>query len=332
MPDALSAPASLDPNAPPPASPTPDSGNTGPGAGPPPSPTSEYWGKGILKEDGSFDHTRWDKAPDDIKDVAKDFSKFKNWDEAAKAWKGKNELLGRKGIAEPLPPNATPEQRAEHLALVRKALGAPDKPEGYTFEWPKEIPEAMRDVKSVTEFAKIAHEEGISPAAFQKAVSLEIARQSEAAKANEASIKAMWDGQDKLIREFAAKEGMDFGAAKTLAEKAGMKWGVDKDSPLMQNATVFALLTRLGKAGGEAGLIKGDTTDDNLAAHTPETAQKALEKIRDDKTNADWFAYWNRDPENPSKEKAHPRHDEVVAKAKKLSALANANRPMRTGR
>lgn len=261
--------------------------------------------------------------------MAKDFSKFKTWDDAAKAWKGKNELLGRKGIAEPLPPNATPEQRAEHLSLVRKALGAPDKPEGYAFEWPKELPEAMRDTKALGEFAKIAHEEGMSPAAFQKAAQLEIARQTEAVKAHEAQVKAMWDGQDKLIREFAAKEGMDYAAAKTLAEKAGMKWGVDKDSPLMQNATVFALLTRLGKAGGEAGLVKGDTTDDNLATLTPETAQAALDKIRGEKGSAEWCAYWNRDPEHPEKEKPHPKHEETVAKAKRLSMIANANRPMR---
>lgn len=315
--------ANLDPNAAQPATSAPATQTSSP---------TEYWGKGILKEDGSFDHSRWDKAPDDIKDVAKDFSKFKNWDDAAKAWKGKNELLGRKGIAEPLGKDATPEQRAEHMSLVRKAVGAPDKPEGYVIEKPKDLPDAAWDKEAIGKAAQIAFEEGVSPAALQKLAHYEVQRQIEAARASETAMKAMWEGQDKLIREFAAKQGMDYATAKGFAENAGRKWGVEADSPFMQNATVFALLTRLGKAGGEAPLVKGDTNEDNLASLTPETALKALEAIRDDPKNPLWAAYWNRDPENPKKEKVHADHDKVVERVKNLSKLAYANRPMRTGR
>ena len=327
---ASAAGASLDPNAPPPPSETPASGSTAPAGGSAPSQTSDYWGKGLLKEDGSLDHSRWEKSPEDIRDVGKDLSKYKTFDDLAKAWKAKNDLLGKKGIAEPLPKDATPEQRAEHLALVRKAVGAPDKPEGYVIERPKEVPEAAWDAAAVANAAKIAYEEGVSPAALQKLVAYETERQLGAQKAQTEAVEQMWAGQDKLVRELAAKEGLDYGKYLELAEQGAKRWaGVDKDNPLMKNATFVAAMARLGKQGKEAGLVKGDTTDDTLAQHTPETAQKALDTIRSDKTNPDWFAYWNRDPENPSKEKPHPKHDEIVAKAKRLSMIANANRPVR---
>jgi hypothetical protein len=254
---------------------------------------------------------------------------YKNLDDFLKSHKGLRELASKKGIAEPLPKDATPEARAEHMALVRRAVGAPDKPEGYVIEKPKDLPDTHWDAKAVTDAAKIAFDEGVSPAALQKLVAYETERGMAAAKARADDVKAMWDGQDAMIRTAAAKEGMDYATAKGLAEKAGMRWGVDKDSPLMQNATVFMLLTRLGKAGGEAPMIQGDTSDDALRAHTPESAQKALDEIRDNNKNPKWAAYWNKDPENLKKDKPHPDHDKVVAECKRLSALANANRQMR---
>ena len=303
---------------------TPALSSSAPAAGD--TPPTEYWGKGILKEDGSFDHSKWDKAPEDIRDVAKDFSKFKNWDEAAKAWKGKNELLGKKGIADPLPKDATPEQRAAHMDLVRKALGAPDKAEGYVIERPKELPENMWDSKAVSEAAKIAYEEGVSPVALQKLVAYETARQIEAGKAQEAALEGHFQAQDSLIRANLAKEGLDYAKGREWVDKACQKWGLAKDSIILKDASAFLFAMRVGKAGGEAPLIQGDTKDDDLRPHTAETALKALSNIRDNSKNPEWFAYWNRDPENPKKDKVHPDHDAVVAKAKKLSAIAYADR------
>ena len=111
-------------------------------------------------------------------------------------------------------------------------------------------------------------------------------------------------------------------------DKACQRWGVDKNNPILKNATAFMLMARLGKAGGESALVQGDTEGDALRQHTPETAAKALASIRDDSKNPEWYAYWNYDPNSPGKKvsKAHPEHDAVVAKAKRLSAIANANR------
>jgi hypothetical protein len=77
--------------------------------------------------------------------------------------------------------------------------------------------------------------------------------------------------------------------------------------------------------------VQGDTSDQALRQHTPESAGKALLDIIGkpgvpNLTNPKWFAYWNRDPENYKKEKVHPDHDVVVQECHRLSALANANR------
>ena len=283
-----------------------------------------------MKEDGSFDHTRFEKAPDDLKGAAKEFGRYKSLDELFKGHVELRALASKKGIAEPLGKDATPEQRAEHMALVKRALGVPDKPEGYVVEWPKELPEAMRDTKAVGEFAKLAHEEGISPAAFQKAVNLEISRQAEAQAAYERQTKEMWEGQDKLMREALAKEGLDYGKGIDAAERAAKRFfGIDRENPLFKNATVVAGLARLGKGMAEGKLVQGDTSDDALKQHTPETALASANAIRDDRSNPKWFAFWNRDPENPKKEKVHPDHDAVVSEVKRLTALAYASRPMR---
>ena len=285
-------------------------------------------------KDGAFDHAAFEKAGDDFKGLRKELETFKSPADLAKSYHELRQLASKKGasLLEPLPKDASPELKAERQAAIRQALGVPETPEKYVIEKPKDLPDDLWDKAAVGEAAKLAHELGVPPEALQKLTEFEVNRNLSAQKAHEASLKEMWAGQEKLIREFAAKEGMDYGAAKTLAEKAAQRWGLDKDSPLMQNASVFALLTRIGKAQGESGLVRGDTADDNLAQHTPESALKSLTDIRENVKNPDYFAYWNRDPENPKKEKVHPDHDKVVEKVKRLSALAYANRQMRGGR
>jgi hypothetical protein len=312
--------ASLDPNA---GSITPAASS----AGQQPAP-SEYWGKGWAKDDGAFDHTRFDKAPTDLQPLKEEMGRYKSLDDLLKSHKSLRELASKKGIAEPLGKEATPEQRSEHMALVRKALGAPDKLEGYVLQKPENVPAEMWQPEIAAAASKLALEEGVSPAALQKFAALQLETVQKGQVAQKAAMDQMWAEQDQLIRETVAKDGLDYGKAKALAERAGAKWGVAADSPLMQNATVFMLLTRLGKAGAEDRLITGDNAGDGLQPTTPEAALKVAKTIQGDRSHADWGAYWNRD-EKTGKEIQHPRHDEVVAKVNKLLALGYKDRPMR---
>jgi hypothetical protein len=50
-------------------------------------------------------------------------------------------------------------------------------------------------------------------------------------EAERTAMTQFFDQQDKLIRETAAKEGMDYGTAKENAERAGARFGVGKESP-----------------------------------------------------------------------------------------------------
>ena len=311
--------AVLDPNAPPPTS-----GDTPPQN----SGAQTDWGKGWVK-DGAFDHSQFDSAPDDFKAYRKELETFKSPYDLAKSYHELRALASSKGAAllEPLAKDATPELKAERLNAIRKAVGAPDKPEGYVIEKPKDLPDSMWDSKAVTEAAAIAHKHAITPDALREFTAWETARTQAAVKANEERTKELWAGQEALSREAAAKEGLTFDKAIDLAERAAKRFGgVDKGNPIFQNATFLMMAARVGKAMGEDKLIQGATDDQALQNLTPETAASAAKKITDDNTNPEWAAYWNRDPENTKKEKVHPDHDAVVAKVNRLLAVAHANR------
>ncbi len=317
---------SLDPNAGLGAEIQVDSGTTASTA----SSASESWAKGWIKPDGTFDHSAFDKAPDDLKGVRKELERYKTPDEMAKGWRERESFLAKKGahLLDPLPKDATPEAKAERASMLRKATGAPDKPEGYVLAKPEGIPDNMWNTAAVKQAADIAFKNGVSNEALKEFADLQLNLGKQAMESQKMAEKEWFDGQDKLIRDAAGKEGLDYAKARDYADRAAQRWGVAKDSPLLKNATVFMLLSRLGKAQAEGQFVQGDTSDAGLMNLTPDTALKAAEAIRDNRENAEWSAYWNRDPKT-NKEINHPDHDKIVAKVKKLTSIAYKDRPQR---
>lgn len=294
------------------------------------TPATESWSKGWIKDDGTFDHSRFDKAPDDLKGVRKELERYKTPDEMAKGWREREAFLAKKGahLLDPLSKDATPEAKAERAALLRKAVGAPEKAEGYVLAKPEGVPDTLWNTAAVKQASEIAFKNGVSNDALKEFADLQMNLGKQAMEGQKLAEKEWFDGQDKLIREASAKEGLDYAKARDFADRAAQRWGVAKDSPLLKNATVFMLLSRLGKAQGEGKFVEGDVSDQALTAFTPDTALKAADSIRDNHENAEWSAYWNRDPKT-NKEINHPDHDKAVAKVKRLTQLAYANRAMR---
>jgi len=128
-------------------------------------------------------------------------------------------------------------------------------------------------------------------------------------------------GQDKLIRETLGKEGLDFAKGADLAQRAGRKFGIDPANPLMKNASVFMLLTRIGRVMGEDTLQTGSTEglgpDARMSA---EQAEKQASDIIHNKQHPDHEAYWNS---------GHARNAQVKERVNTLLFHASKDKPRR---
>jgi|GEM_PF-1339987 len=286
----------------------------------------DSWITSWFKQDGSLDHTAFDKAPDDIRQMRKDLERYKNGEEFVKSYKGLKELASKKGIIEPLPKDATPEMKAEYNAILRRVNGAPEKPEGYNLTKPQDLPDNLWDQNYANSMAKVAHEMGLSPEAMQKLAQAEIQHTKAIIEQNQKMEQEWFQKQDGLIREVASKEGLDYGKAKDLAERAGARFGLDPNNPAFKNASVFAAMMRIGKAMSEDSMIKGESAKNmSLSADqmTPEQANAAAREISTNKENPDYKAYWDKN---------HKNHDEVVQRVNRLWVKAASNRPQRGAR
>ena len=287
---------------------------------------SEAWFTSWIKQDGTLDHTAFDKAPDEVRKMRPDLERYKTHDEFVKAWSGLKTLASKKGIIEPLPKDATPEMKAEYNAILRRVNGAPEKPEGYNLVKPQDLPDNLWDQNYANSMAKVAHEMGLSPEAMQKLAQAEIQHTKAIIEQNQKMEQEWFQKQDALFREVASKEGLDYGKAKDLAERAGARFGADAQNPLYKNATFLAVMARVGKAMSEDSMIKGESAKNmSLSADqmTPEQANAAAREISTNKENPDYKAYWDKN---------HKNHDEVVQRVNRLWVKAASNRPQRGAR
>lgn len=281
------------------------------------------WSRDWLKEDGSLDHKAFEKAPDDFKPLAKDVERYKTFDEFLKGHRELTALAGKKGLVDPLPANASPKEIAERSALLRKVNGAPEDAKGYGLVRPEGVHETMWDQAYADSIAGIAHKYGISPVALRELAAAEVKYSQEAVESNKKQEAAWFESQDKLIRESAQKEGLDYAKAKDFADRAGRKFGVAADNPLMKNATVFMLLTRIGRLSSEDSLVVGDSggIGDALRMNADQAGATAKD-IQQNKENPDYKAYWNAND---------ARHSVVVERVNAMLQLATKDKPRRTG-
>ncbi len=301
--------------------PPPTTTNPAPAQTPTPAPNTGDWANGWVKPDGTFDHSVFDKAPDDLKAMKKEVERYKTVPDYLKGQREREAMLGKKGLVDPLPADATPEQIAERSTLLRKVNGAPDKPEGYGLAKPEGIPDEMWNADLAKQVSDLAHKHALPPAAVQELAQLQLKATQTQAEAQKAAETQWFDGQDKLIRDNLAKEGLDYAKGLDAAQRAGRKWGVAPDSPLLKNATVFLLLNRLSKAGAEAGLVKGE--QDHFGVNptmSNEQAASAADDIMKNKSNPLHKAFWDG---------AHPDNAKAKDTWRNLRELAKKGKPDR---
>ena len=283
---------------------------------------------GWLGKDGSFDHKAFDKAPDDLKPLAKDVGRYKSLDDLLRAFKERGELAGKKGLLEPLDPKAGDKEKSERMELLRKVNGTPAKPEDFGLKRPENVPEAYWNQAAVDGVAKIMQEEGASPALAKRLLDASMADLQGRLEAQKKEQEAIFQEQDRLIRETLVKEGFDFPKGLEDAQRAARKFGLDPNSPFLKNASIFMALSRVGRSVKEDTLIQGATDPLDAGANlTNDQARSQAESITHDPKNPLYQAYWNKDEKGNHVE--HKDHDKVVARVNALWAAAVKGKPDR---
>ena len=248
---------------------------------------AEPWFKGWVKDDGSLNAESYARLPENLKGLASgDLKNAKSIDDVLTKLGSLSTLAGRKALA-PLPAGASPEDIAAHSLVMRAVNGVPEKPEGYGFRRPDDLPEQAWNDGHAQAAAKIMHEGNVPPAVAAKLMQLQAATVKENIQDQEKYAVDFFKGQDDTFRAALQKDGLDYDKTLGLVNRVALQYGMKPDNVLLKNAEVRMMLHQVGQAMGEAKFIGGanelNTRSDRSMA----------ESIMHDKTNADYVAYWD---------------------------------------
>jgi hypothetical protein len=201
-----------------------------------------------------------------------------------------------------------------------KALGVPDKPDGYEFKRPdmplgadgKEIPyddEAEKVLRQALFDGKVPA--GKAQKAYDQLVSLQVARAQAIAQEIQ---RDRADTDANLTREWGAKKGEMTAKAQNALRQVAQKIGVDPNTLAMDGNAVLGstgvtkLFAFLHDELGEDKIVPADGRAGDLS--TP-AGRKATLQSRE--ANPDWMKALN--------DKNHPRHQDVVNERRILLGL-----------
>ena len=226
-----------------------------PPAGTPPAPAPFSFTK-FIKPDGSFDFADIGTLPDgDEKAFASHtLSKYKNVDEAMKAFRHVNGLVGAKGLL-PLPATATPQEREAFNKRLGEVLGIPKDAAGYGIKRPDDIPAEAWSDEHATAVAEIARKNNIPPAAMQELV----AAQNEFVKK---SVAAQQQAQEQATKEAFSSLQQEWGdrynANLVLAARSAKTLGLNVDDPTIgNNPAMIRAMHKFASLVSEHSLVTG---------------------------------------------------------------------------
>ncbi len=208
--------------------------------------------------DGNFVEGWADKLPadfipaDELPAFKLHASKYKSPLDAVKSDFHKEKLIGKKGVVVP-----TDKSTPEEVSAFRKALGVPDKPEGYQLK-PAELPEGLTWSDDLAKpFADIAHKHNIPPGAMNEIIGQYVAMQKLTAEETGRMFQAELDKGMQTLKDTWKNEteknlGLSARVAKTI--------GLDPTSPGLRDPNVVIALQRVGKMLSEDKMIAGDVS------------------------------------------------------------------------
>jgi len=311
----ISAPPTSAPTTPP-ASTPPASAST-PLSAPPPIPAQvaggEAWYVGLYDASGKLNTAKFDALPAHLKAHKDTFSKYQTVEALLGGFANVSSLAGKKALA-PLPPDASPEAKAERAKVMAQLNNVPEKPEGYGFKRPDNIPEEMWNGDYVNGVAAILHKHQVSPEAakelmaFDESHGLKIGEQSKAAvaQAEAAEAKALKDAW-----------GADYAKNIDLAVRGARTLGFEPNDPVFKSSKVVQMVAKFASMISEDRLVSGETT----ANAGMDDRAKGLD-IMKNPNNPLYQAY-----HNPS----HPQHAQAVETKSRFtqSWLAKQQKPAR---
>lgn len=268
---------------------------TGNGAAATPGP----WHSGFVKADGTLDHGAFARLPDNLKGLAPSLANIKTADDLMAKFANLNALAGRKGLA-PLPADAKPEDVAAHQAVIRSALGVPEKPDGYGLKRPDDLPENMWDEAGAKSVAELLHKHNGSPALAKELIAFEAQRVKAQVEAQGQYEQQFYKEQDDQFRAALQATGDDYDKSMGVITQTAKRMGVAEDSPLLKNASFRLAMKAVAKAIGEPATVTGTGSDNST-----KSAKVLADAIVHDKTNPEYEAYWKAE---------HAKHGEVYAK------------------
>jgi hypothetical protein len=215
-------------------------------------------------------------------------ARYKNVGEIIKAYRHVEGLVGKKGIIQP-----TPESTQEEWTNYRKALGVPEKAEGYSEAVkPKvEVPEGVQwDDGIANEYFQLAHKHNISTTAMQELIQLNLKQREFEGKAQTNQILERKQDNLKQLRQLW---GANYDHNLDLVKRSASRYGVDPDDPGWASPSIVKMVARMAGEMGEDKFVGPGTS---LASGAADFKSKARD-IQTNPENPYHRKYWDGDPD-----------------------------------
>lgn len=201
------------------------------------------WGSSI-DETGSFKPGWTDSLPDNLKGAKETLARYKSPEALILGLQSANQLLGAKSSAVIVPgDNAKPEVVAE----FRKALGVPEKPEGYGIKRPDNLPaEITWDDARFGKFAEVLHKHNATPALVRELVAMQAQEEiNRASSESQSAQQFINDGLNKLRAEWGNNFDKNLAAGSAILQHYAERTGLNAQHPALMHPEVAKFLAAI---------------------------------------------------------------------------------------